>query len=270
MGDTRICIVDEDGQCRAITKIVTYPDGFGVMSPYHAARRGWLYKHPVNYDQLTHGHMSLGECVEYNVNDQVKLSVHLGGFVQFSGIEAGRVISGVDPVTGQPRGIGLKGDPFSQTESGGPTFNLLAYGLHDFKLAGPSKRNLTFQQSDLYKGRWRGNPQTGYLVEGFLIPRRLARHVYGCAGAWKIKLELPYFSLVAFRHELEVVDLPGQPSFLGIIASRVTCDFPTASGFTLTGPAYCPPGGNYEGITATFPAPFEERPGVDLAYVPAS
>jgi hypothetical protein len=52
------------------------------------------------------------ELVSFTVEDRAKLSYHTDGFVQFSSENPGRIISGRDPSTGEPKGPGgLANDP---------------------------------------------------------------------------------------------------------------------------------------------------------------
>ena len=107
MADIRIAIKDEAGIVRRVTKIVQMKDGIAASVPYHSAKEGWLYKFTPEYDK-PHFTAPLSEMVHYTASDRVKLSIHLNGFVQFSSGGKKPILSGYDPTTEQPKGIGLQ------------------------------------------------------------------------------------------------------------------------------------------------------------------
>lgn len=67
--------------------------------------------------------------------------------------------------------------------------------------------------------------------------------------------QLPFMSVLAFRHELRVIELPGLPIFIGLILSRCTTDPAQESGYVLSGPGCGPPGTLKKGISAYYPKP---------------
>src|SRR5438132_5182960 len=96
---------EQDDRPRKITKIIGLNGGgFSVLAPYHKARSGILFKMPVDPEKaLKPGEWWVphDELVPFNVDDRAKFSYHTDGFVQFSGENPGRIISGRDPVTGE-------------------------------------------------------------------------------------------------------------------------------------------------------------------------
>src|SRR5436190_17943309 len=123
---TTVCI-RHDGVIRKITKTVPYSDGgFALLVPYHSARVGYLTKMPVDYSKRGEILVERAEIVEYTADDRVKLSYHPDGFVQFSGERAGKIISGRDPDTGEPRGIGVLTNPMREPMASGPNCGMQA------------------------------------------------------------------------------------------------------------------------------------------------
>jgi hypothetical protein len=83
-------LVTEDGPPHAICKIAGQGDGgYMVMAPYHEAREGWLAKYTADYTKARMA-VPVSEMEHYTAEDQVKLSHHFDGFVQFSGERGGR------------------------------------------------------------------------------------------------------------------------------------------------------------------------------------
>jgi hypothetical protein len=124
---TTVAVRDALGVNRKIAKIIHHSEGgFAVMVPYHKARSGTLLKIPLDYDLKGASWVPFGECVGYSANDRVKLSFHPDGFVQFSGENPSKILSGRDPDTGQPRGLGLMSNPLSHPVRSGPTFGISA------------------------------------------------------------------------------------------------------------------------------------------------
>lgn len=74
-------------------------------------------------------------------------------------------------------------------------------------------------------------------------------------------------SLLAFRHELRVIELRGLPVFIGLILSRCTTDPTQKSGYVLSGPGCGPPGTIKKGISAYYPKPAELKEAESLDYI---
>jgi len=268
---TTIAITDDNGDTHKITKIKPYKDdGFAVFAPYHSAHCGYMLKHPVDYTK-TDIRLDLDDCVEYDASDQVKLSVHLSGFVQFSSVNQSSIRSGINPETGKPKGIGIVGNGRLEVSSG-PLFGLIAWGLNDFKTVTPQKIGvMTFKDGDFYFRRHLETDQQGYLIEVFMFPRNMLGRVTGVGTMQQLKVKLPYHTVLDYPHDLRVIDLPGQYAFLGVMVSRISVDFPTDSGFNLNGPSFPDPEtGQFMSIAAMYPHPdFEEaRATCSLDYKP--
>jgi hypothetical protein len=139
-----------DGSPRKVTKIISYRDGgFGLLAPYHAAKQGFVTKTMVDYSKTQH-QVQLETTERFAASDRVKLSYHPDGFVQFSGENTGRIVSGRDAVTGEPKGLGFMTNPLSSPVLTGPSFGISCWGLDDFQVqkGKPHGDLITFDEDD--------------------------------------------------------------------------------------------------------------------------
>lgn len=237
--ETIVAIRSPDtGHLHKITKVVAYKEGgFAVLTPYHSARSGYLTIMPIDYNKIGKYSVSAQEVAAFSVEDRVKLSYHPDGFVQFSGEIGGQVISGKDPATGLPRGIGLTTNPLSNPVSSGPTFGVTVWGLDDFDQVKKMISNIViFEESDWYYRGCSPAEATGWFVEFFVFPAR-----YWAAarkGRHGFFLTLSFYGFEASMGviEMRIIELPGQPIFLAGFASRCRPRFSTPSGWVLGGP----------------------------------
>jgi hypothetical protein len=137
-----------------ITKIIGLNGGgFSVLVPYHKAKSGFLYKLPVDpKTDLGPGErwVPYAECVGFTARDRVKLSYHTDGFAQFSGETPGKIISGRDPATGEPKGLGLFTRPLTSPIRTGPSVGVTIFGIDDFEAVTGRDDPLIFEPSDFY------------------------------------------------------------------------------------------------------------------------
>src|ERR1700722_15799339 len=94
-----------------ITKIISLNgNGFSVLTPYHKAKSGFLLKNAINpqtfFSKPGEHLVKWVDCVAFTAENRTKLSYHVDGFVQFSSENPGTIISGRDPHTGEPKGLG--------------------------------------------------------------------------------------------------------------------------------------------------------------------
>ena len=228
---------DHAAEPRKITKIVPYDEGgIAVLVPYHSAKRGWLLKHQTDYTQREM-RFARGDAVEYTAEDRVKLSIHPDGFVQFSGENPGRIVSGRDP-SGGPKGLGIVANPWDQPIISGPTFGLTIRGLAHFEPVDQAEgKQLTlFGENDYYYRRCTPDSWNSYLIEGFVFPNDYWGGVRKQEGRFVLTLAYPRFEAANAVLEFRVLPLPGQPVFLGIMASRFITGMPR-SGFSLHSPS---------------------------------
>ena len=253
MSGITICIREgPDVGLRKITKIVPYTDGgFAIMLPHHAAKQGCLIKHRVRYGLGDHA-ISRDEMDTYTSEDRVKLSIHPDGFVQFSGENPRKIISGRDPNTGQPKGLGLFSRPLDQPILSGPTFGVGVWGLADFDLLINlgQRGTMVFDESDLYYRNCTSSTWNAYLIEGFVLSTELLWTARVQNGKEVVKVFHPFYQGKGALFDLRVIVLPSQPVFLGMLASRTCLEHKAPSGFTFGGPS----DGTYM-LNAIYPLP---------------
>lgn len=276
-------ILDTTETARAVKVMQIQPyagGGFAVLAPYHVERQGFLIKHEVDY---TSKEMLIprSEWIEYSADDRVKLSFHPDGFVQFSGENPRRILSGRDEATGEPKGLGLvMQHPLYEPITTGPTFGMVVWGLSDFAAAKPEDyqgglvfSDRDFHNKDHYLRPWiraksRENPykDPAYNIEAFVLPRRLLSQVQiGRPGESVVRIFHPSYQWRGGQIDLRVVDLPGQPVFLGLMVSRTEHEWASDSGFSLHSPSDMK-----HALAAVYPAPaFDEPPANTLNWSPS-
>lgn len=236
MSNTTIAIEDQ-GTLWKITKIVPYRrGGFAVLAPYHQAKCGHLLKPTVDYSKRE---MAIGpdDAIEFSVEDRVKLSLHPDGFAQFSGENPGKILSGRDRVTGEPKGLGVMSRPLDAPINTGPTFACVVWGLSEFEPLGSRSRDtVIFSEEDYYYRRCTPDTWNGYVIEAFVLEDRYWGAVRKREGKLTLAV-MPMFEAIGAVIELRVVPLPGQPLLLGLMVSKLTTSFAVPSGFTLNGPS---------------------------------
>ncbi|WNV76929.1 hypothetical protein [Geodermatophilus sp. DSM 44513] len=251
----RIAIADHNGTLRLLTKIVGLSDGgFAVTAPYHSARQGFLMKFPVDYSR-SELMLPTADVVPYTADDRVKLSLHLDGFVQFSGERQGRIVSGRDG-DGQPKGLGLIANRLtSPLATDGPTFGLLAWGLDDYKEQVRIRDTLAFGGHDVYYRDCTLGDWSACIIEGFVYPRSYLSQGVLSGGRLVLPRRFPHYQ--GPRHtsglftptrnplldmqgallNLTLVDVGSPYIVIGLLVSRATHGFPSTSGFTLNSPS---------------------------------
>lgn len=240
---------------RRIIKIIPYTEGgFGVAVPYHSGKAGFLARTPVNYNLLGEFSVRREDMVAYQASDRVKLSYHPDGFAQFSGENPGKIVSGRDSTTGEPLGLGLKTQPLSQPLTSGPSFAVTLWGLDQFDELPTGKLAEVFEDEDTYFRRCTSANANGWLLEAFVLPRRLWAGVRVRGGKHLVSFAFDAFEATRAVLEFRAIDLPGQPVFLGVMLSRGRVSFPTQSGFVLNGPGFRRPDGSGEVLVALYPA----------------
>ncbi|WP_134642959.1 hypothetical protein [Ammonifex thiophilus] len=271
---------EENGKLYKVTKIFTYRDGgFGVAVPYHFAHKGYLFKARVDYTKREQW-IPRGEVVEYAASNKVKLSLHLDGFVQFSGIKPGKITSGRDLKSGKPRGLGVQSQPLTNPIKSGPAFGITIWGLSEFEplleQELQEKTTIVFWEQDYYLRHCTPEDWNGYILEGFVFER--GKYPYLKFEINHNRLELHYVRPF-FQYEIPgtIFRLKAIPSqnphyFISLMVSRIRVGFPSSSGFCLVGPS-----GEVEldrygrvvnGTTlcAIYPAPMKDLPSQTLDY----
>jgi hypothetical protein len=268
---TTIAIIDRlSSEPRKITKIVPYKDGgFGVLVPYHTARKGYLAKYSVDYrkkQMMIHR----SECIEYAAEDRVKLSFHKDGFVQFSGEQPGKIVSGRNQETGEPKGLGvLLEHPLFRPIMSGPTFGLSVWGLQDFESiqGSPSQDTTIFTEEDYYYRGCTPDSWNAYLLETFIFPKHYWAGTRNRDGRFKLSLAFNAFEASGAVLDFTVIPVASQPILLGLMVSRFRHKFPSSSGFSLTSPSDRKQGEPIaNSLMAIYPDFMEDTPTQTLDY----
>lgn len=236
--DTTVAIAPQpDTPPRKVTKIIAYgAGGFGLLTPYHSAQSGFLAKVPVDYNRVGRFAISLNDTIGFTVEDRVKLSYHPDGFAQFSSEAKGRVISGRDPQTGEPKGLGLMTSPLSDPIRTGPSAGITLWGLDQFEALGNTRRSIVFLSEETYYRGCTPDSANAWLIEFFVFPNRYWAGVRNRGGRYVLSMAFRDFEASSAVIELVVIPLPGQSCFIGAFASRLHGRFPSPSGWILGGP----------------------------------
>jgi hypothetical protein len=242
-------ILSEGGTYSKISKIIFYGNGqgFGVLAPYHKAQKGFLMKSVMDPETAKQEEISLkvDDAVQYSASDRVKLSIHSDGFVQFSGENPQRILSGRDPVTGKPKGLGLFSNPLTHPVRTGPTFGMTIWGLGHFSPAetAPSgSHDIVFEEGD-YQYRYADEKNwNGYVIEGFVFPPDFWPFSFiDEHGRTILRFRHPYFRIgnhdsLAYR-VLPFLD-EGNPYMVALLVSRTRVGFNQLdSGFIISAPS---------------------------------
>lgn len=270
MVQTTISVQAEDGTARKITKIIGYKDGgFAALVPYHEAQHGFLTRTKIDY-RKRRSRATTEDREEFSASDRVKLSYKPDGFVQFSGERHGRVRSGRDPATGEPKGLGILTNPMSMPIMTGPNFGITFWGLDKFKQLHGSPRgdSLTFSPSSIIDRACDASTARSFLLEFFIFPLWFQPHVR--------RLTRTRFSLPLWLNQyedgrtfdLQVVRLGRQPFFLGAVCFRLPVVPFGQSGWILNGPGALSPTSVKHVLHAAYPMAVEGDFVESLDYEP--
>lgn len=228
-----------DAPARKITKIAGLNGaGFSVIAPYHSARSGSLAKlphpgHPISGTRQ----IRQEDLIGFTADDRAKLSYHTDGFAQFSSESQGRIISGRDPETGEPKGLGLITRPLSDPISSGPSMGIQAWGLDEFEEANEEDAALTFEPNHFYYRDCRPHDACHWLLSIFVFSARGVPPVQYRDGHITLDAGLeclggPRISVV----RLSVIPLPTENILLGLQVNAMNRHPPPPSGWILNGP----------------------------------
>lgn len=255
-----ICLRDPGSSAiRKITKIIPYADGgFAMLAPQHHQMEGLAVKHKRDYDKAVWS-TPWSETVKYSASDRVKLSLHPDGFTQFSGENPGRILSGRDAGTGEPKGLGVISNPFTSPVYTGPTFAILFWGLQGYPIWKHRERQnlVLFEPQEVYFDE---PGLDAYAIEGFLFTPWFLPHIRVDrkeASARRMTLPLWRYHIRGSRLWHFTV-LPGVGAPLVIVTLRVSRQrVPTTapSGYVLHGPAERGPGRVRWLLSAFYPPP---------------
>jgi hypothetical protein len=247
MSDVRKCtlaIRRKKGEApRKITKIIGLNgDGFSVLAPYHKLRSGFLFKLPVDPTKaLSPGpwFVPASDIVSFTAGDRVKLSYHTDGFIQFSGENPGKIISGRDPATGEPKGLGIMTHPLASPIWTGPSATVTAWGLDDFDTAEGSenaRNTIVFEPDEIYHRSHMSEGATSWEIAIYPFPIHVVPPVRYAKGVPFVDTTIGCLNgAIASVVRMKVIHLPKEEVFLGVYVNAFRGYFPSPSGWVLGG-----------------------------------
>ena len=236
-----IAIQTTDGSpVRKITKILSLNGkGFSVLAPYHKAKSGFLWKMPLpaNVDEPGKHGVSPKGGLAFTAEDRVKLSYHTDGFAQFSGERAGRITSGIDAETGEPKGLGLFARPLAFPVSSGPSVGVTVWGLEDFEEIEKNETAVILQPADFYYRDCTPLDANGWNIALYVFPINVVppMRFVGGQAVLNIAADLcygPWFNVL----QLKLLRLAKEKMYLGACVNAMRTSFRAKSGWVLQGP----------------------------------
>jgi hypothetical protein len=225
---------------RKITKIVSLKDGgFSVLTPYHRANKGFLAKVPMPKGGGPH-FRQWDDCITFTAESRVKLSYHADGFAQFSGEDNSKIISGIDPATGTPKGLGLHSHPLSTPTTSGGVAAVTVWGLEDYPVVSKiGSGTVIFEPNECYYRRCTPSEATGWILSIHAFPNnrnplpvRFRDNVPYMQVVSEANLPDPRMYVVEYR----LIDLQS-PFVLGLTLNRIVTNVDAKSGWFLSGPS---------------------------------
>jgi hypothetical protein len=246
-----------DATAHKVTKVTGYADGgFALLAPYHTAQSGVLTKRLVDYT-TQQDVVSIAEMETFSASDRVKLSYKPDGFVQFSGESGGRIASGRDPLTLEPKGVGIMATPMSVPVITGPAFGITVYGLSDFVARKRTRGDsLVFGPEDFVYDHCDEDTWGAYNLSFFIFGGEFQPHVCQIGPSeYVMPLWHNQYHDKGRHFVFKVVRLGQQRFFLGVICLRIPpVEFGTPSGWIINGPGGLAHGPIKEVIHAFYPA----------------
>jgi hypothetical protein len=233
-----IAIHPEGDAIRKVTKIVSLSDGgFSVVTPYHKEKTGYLFKLPVDPSQLPTFSRHWQETVGFTAECRAKLSYHVDGFAQFSSEKQGELVSGRDPETGEPRGLGLLTHPLCDPIWSGPSVNVTLWGLGDYVPLDDPTDATVFEPHDFYYRGCTPSDANAWVLSIYVFPAGVDPpcRQEGRDMALEVAFE-PLNGPLASVARMRVVRLPESGVLLGIMVNRAVVTFPSKSGWIINGP----------------------------------
>jgi hypothetical protein len=185
--------------------------------------------------------ISWAESVGFTAEDRVKLTYHTDGFAQFSGENPGKIISGRDPKTGEPKGLGLLARSLTSPPTSGPSVGIQLWGIEQFESPRKDEELVIFESSDLYYRLCTPSDANTW---------HLAVYAFPSAGIPPLRFEGEQAVMLYQPHHitagipgavinLKMIYLPADKLYLGLYVECFVGRYPVESGWMLNGP------GNY-------------------------
>jgi hypothetical protein len=224
---------------RKITKIIGLNgDGFSVITPYHKARSGFLFKAPADPAVVGNQIISIDQLIGFTVDARAKLTYHTDGFAQFSSERKGEIISGIDPITRKPKGLGLFAPPLTSPIWTGASIGITVWGLDDFEpLGNLGKSTLIFEPHHFHYRACSPIDANGWHLEIYAFPKKAILPCRWDEGHLLVDVAIePLHGRLVSVKRLSIIRLPKEEVSLGIVVNRMIVDFSSASGWVLSGP----------------------------------
>jgi hypothetical protein len=223
---------------RKLTKIVSLNGGgFSVLAPYHKARSGFLCKIPVDPSSDPPESREWKAVDGFTAESRAKLSYHVDGFAQFSSERQGELLSGRDPHTGEPKGLGLMTHPLANPIWSGPSAMVTVWGLDDFEPLTNPKGSIVFQPQDCYFRACDPSDANGWVLSIYVFPICKVPPCQYLDGECVCDVAIDHLNgPLACVMRLKVVRLQKENVFLGLAMNRAVLSFPSSSGWIINGP----------------------------------
>lgn len=187
---TFVCIKEGEKIYKVLSLTASKKDGsLAVFFDYCKEKKVLVTRFKAIYkgggEQLIDKSRVTGEFeMEFTADSTAKLSLHSSGFVQLSG---NGIRSGIDPISGTPKGVGVFSLPLDRPVSSGPTFSLVCWGLDaGFELLDKQSRrdqHIILEQSDFEKRYINEHTDlNSYALEFFIFPKQANKFVYEHKG----------------------------------------------------------------------------------------
>ncbi|WP_133992275.1 hypothetical protein [Dinghuibacter silviterrae] len=231
----------EDGVTYKVSAIHLLNDGsFKVDVPYCPYEKGAIVKFPVRYADVEEIHSD--SFIKAAISSaRPQLSIHASGFVQFSGKG---IISGIDSITGEIKGLGLQSKPLNRPVWSGPTFSISCWGLKiGFKIAKDIDEKGIFYDKEMFKN---GLPLEAIqclntlTIEGWVLPfsdLNPESKIFSSDAGEMILASMPLGKNIVVR-PMRVIRLKSIPCIIGLLPSYRFTDFGSRYefGFILSSP----------------------------------
>lgn len=235
-----IAIRSEASQvARKVTKIIGLQgNGSSVLAPYHKARSGYLFKMPVDPQAKGVWSIPWDETIGFTAESHVKLTYYTDGFVQFSSEKPGEIISGRDPMTGEPKGLGLFTCPLESPIWSGSSVGVTLWGLDDFEpLDASDNEALVFEPRHYHYRACTPTDANAWKLEFHTFPSEVIPPIRWEEGHFLLDVAIePLNGPLISVKRLSILHLPKEKVFLGVAINRFIHGFPSISGWVFSGP----------------------------------
>ena len=183
------------------------------------------------------------EGITFTAENRVKLSYHIDGFAQFSGESSRKIISGIDPTTGKPRGLGVRSNPLPTPTWSGAVASITIWGIDDYlTIMDSASRTIIYEPDECYYRRCSPDEANGWILTFHTFPRipTLPVRFRNNFPFLHVAAENSPFSPLGYIVEFRLVDLQG-PVLLGLNLNRIVTKVDAKSGWILSGPSEAGP-----------------------------